>query len=294
MHLLTSRLTRPVTHWHPLALITLAALAAGGCSKSETAQARAADAPKPIAVATVHKESVRRAVDVVGTLTAVDQVTVSSEADGKVSAILADLGDRVKAGQVLVQLDKREAAIHLRAAAGGACARARPVRRAGSGAPAGHRKDPGRPQAPPRTSRRRRRRYDRAERAVQAHARSRSRRFDDAKAALQAKQAQLRFVAAERQEPARQHPGVGGHDEAGQPPAPRHRDPRAVRRLRRKAARQSGRARQGADAGHGDRAARSAEGHRRNAREDGAVDHRRTPGRAPRGRVSRTAPSTAR
>ena len=52
MHLLTSRLTRPVTTRHHFALITLAALAAGGCSKSETAQARAADAPKPIAVAT--------------------------------------------------------------------------------------------------------------------------------------------------------------------------------------------------------------------------------------------------
>ena len=41
----------------------------------------------------------------VGTLTAVDQVTVSSEADGTVRAILADLGDRVIAGQVLVRLD---------------------------------------------------------------------------------------------------------------------------------------------------------------------------------------------
>jgi RND family efflux transporter MFP subunit len=42
---------------------------------------------------------------VVGTLTAVDQVTISSEADGIVRAILADLGDRVKADQVLVRLD---------------------------------------------------------------------------------------------------------------------------------------------------------------------------------------------
>ena len=46
-----------------------------------------------------------RAVDVVGTLAAVDQVTVSSEADGKVQKINADLGDRVRAGQVLIQLD---------------------------------------------------------------------------------------------------------------------------------------------------------------------------------------------
>jgi multidrug efflux pump subunit AcrA (membrane-fusion protein) len=42
---------------------------------------------------------------VVGTLTAVDQVTVSSEAEGTVRGILADLGDRVRAGQVLIRLD---------------------------------------------------------------------------------------------------------------------------------------------------------------------------------------------
>jgi multidrug efflux pump subunit AcrA (membrane-fusion protein) len=47
-------------------------------------------------------------VDVVGTLAAVDQVTISSEADGKVRRILADLGDRVKAGQVLIELDSEK------------------------------------------------------------------------------------------------------------------------------------------------------------------------------------------
>ena len=41
-----------------------------------------------------------------GTLAAVDQVTISSEADGKVSRILADLGDRVKAGQPLILVDR--------------------------------------------------------------------------------------------------------------------------------------------------------------------------------------------
>src|SRR4029079_19316895 len=62
--------------------------------------------PKPVAIALVRRDSVRRAVDVVGTLTDVDQVTVSSETDGTVRAILADLGDRVQAGQVIVRLDK--------------------------------------------------------------------------------------------------------------------------------------------------------------------------------------------
>jgi RND family efflux transporter MFP subunit len=88
-----------------MAVLAISA-AIGGCSKSQTAQARSSDGDaKPVAVTPVHKESVRRSVDVVGTLAAVDQVTVSSETDGKVRRILADLGDRVQAGQVLIELD---------------------------------------------------------------------------------------------------------------------------------------------------------------------------------------------
>ena len=76
------------------------------CSRAQTAQASKRDGdPKPVSITVVHKNSVARAVDVVGTLAAVDQVTVSSEADGKVQKINADLGDRVRAGQVLIELD---------------------------------------------------------------------------------------------------------------------------------------------------------------------------------------------
>ncbi len=94
----------------PLAIAGALALAAAGCSKSQTA-AQASNregAAKPVAAAVVQKASVRRAVDVIGTLAAVDQVTISSEADGNVRGILADLGDRVTAGQVLVQLDNEK------------------------------------------------------------------------------------------------------------------------------------------------------------------------------------------
>src|SRR5919112_69533 len=96
---------------HPAGLAAftvLAALtaAAAGCTKSETAQARdREEVAKTVKVDVVRQDSLRRAVDVVGTLAAMDQVTISSEADGKVRAILADLGDRVTAGQVLVRLD---------------------------------------------------------------------------------------------------------------------------------------------------------------------------------------------
>ena len=91
-------------------VVVLAALpiVAVSCSKSETAQARTGDAAKQVKVELVRRDSVRRSVDVVGTLAAVDQVTISSEADGKVRRILADLGDRVKAGQVLIELDSEK------------------------------------------------------------------------------------------------------------------------------------------------------------------------------------------
>jgi multidrug efflux pump subunit AcrA (membrane-fusion protein) len=88
-----------------LALIIVLSATVSGCSESDTVEAGSADQPKPIATVAVQRDSVRRSVDVVGTLTAVDQVTVSSEADGTVREILADLGDRVKAGQVLIRLD---------------------------------------------------------------------------------------------------------------------------------------------------------------------------------------------
>jgi len=89
-------------------MVCLAWIAAG-CSKTETAQARGRDtAVKPVSVEEVRQETVRRAVEVVGTLAAVDQVTVSSETEGKVSRILADLGDRVTAGQALIQLDNEK------------------------------------------------------------------------------------------------------------------------------------------------------------------------------------------
>ena len=95
------------------AAIALVPLIACGCSRNEAAQAKTGDAaPKPVKVELVRKDSVRRSVDVVGTLAAVDQVTISSEADGKVRRILADLGDRVKAGQVLIELDREKQQYH--------------------------------------------------------------------------------------------------------------------------------------------------------------------------------------
>jgi multidrug efflux pump subunit AcrA (membrane-fusion protein) len=94
--------------------VLLIAGLAGGCSRSQTAQARGRDdAAKPVQVEAVRQETVHRAVEVVGTLAAVDEVTISSEAEGRVSRLLADLGDRVRAGQVLVELDREKSSYNL-------------------------------------------------------------------------------------------------------------------------------------------------------------------------------------
>jgi RND family efflux transporter MFP subunit len=96
------------------AAVLAVVLAAAGCSKSETAQARGRDdAAKPVKVEPVSEQTVTRTIEVIGTLAAVDDVIVSSEADGVVSKILHDLGDRVRAGDVLVELDREKAQYNL-------------------------------------------------------------------------------------------------------------------------------------------------------------------------------------
>src|SRR6267378_1749892 len=103
------RACSPSCRYRIFAVLMCLAPAAAGCSKTETAQARGREgAAKQVKPEAVRQETVRRTVEVVGTLAAVDQVTISSEADGKVSRILADLGDRVKAGQPLILVDREK------------------------------------------------------------------------------------------------------------------------------------------------------------------------------------------
>src|SRR5204862_5101551 len=95
--------------WRALAVTSMATVACSGCSKTDGAQARGRDdAAKRVKIEVVRQEAVHRAVEVVGTLAAGDEVTVSSQAEGTVSRILADLGDRVAAGQPMVELDREK------------------------------------------------------------------------------------------------------------------------------------------------------------------------------------------
>jgi multidrug efflux pump subunit AcrA (membrane-fusion protein) len=90
------------------AAIVATAVLATACSKAQTAQLRKDDSARPVKTEAIRQESVRRTVEVVGTLAAVDEVTISSEAEGRVAKLLADLGDRVTAGQPLIELDREK------------------------------------------------------------------------------------------------------------------------------------------------------------------------------------------
>src|SRR4029453_17623895 len=80
-----------------------------GCADSSAEDARGAGpAARRVKTDAVRQESVRRTLDVVGTLAAEDQGTVSSEVDGVVRRVLADLGDRVASGQTLVEIDREK------------------------------------------------------------------------------------------------------------------------------------------------------------------------------------------
>ena len=91
-------------------LVVLLALAASvGCSNNSNASAAGQQTSRQVRVEAAEVRDVRRAVDVVGTLSAREDVVVSAEVAGRVSALRHDLGDRVETGDVLVELDKEKA-----------------------------------------------------------------------------------------------------------------------------------------------------------------------------------------
>jgi RND family efflux transporter MFP subunit len=91
-----------------VAMLCTVAVVTSGCADSSAEQEGPTEAAKAVKTDAVREESVRRNLEVVGTLAAEDQVTVSSEVDGVVRRVLADLGDRVASGQALVELDREK------------------------------------------------------------------------------------------------------------------------------------------------------------------------------------------
>lgn len=91
------------------ALATTLTLLAAGCSKSPSASVLGDAAhPTPVQFYTVAEETARRRIQAVGSLYAFEESTLSSQVEGRVAQVLADVGDNVKEGQALITIDPQE------------------------------------------------------------------------------------------------------------------------------------------------------------------------------------------
>ena len=102
------------SHRTLLAVVTLLLCFSAACSsKSKDASIKADSteiSPPSLSVNTsaVIERSTSRSVEVVGSLIAEDEVTVSSQASGNLAEITVDLGSSVRSGQVIARIDQRE------------------------------------------------------------------------------------------------------------------------------------------------------------------------------------------
>ena len=96
--------------FHCLAGATVfATILVGGCSKSVSSTVLGDSAhPTPVHVYTVAEETARRRVQAAGSLYALEESILSSEVEGRVSQVLADIGDTVREGQPLILIDPQE------------------------------------------------------------------------------------------------------------------------------------------------------------------------------------------
>ena len=126
-----------------LLLFSSCATLAAGCGRTGAAAVKTESTPQPIVVTTVEAHDVRRAIDVVGTLAAEEEVTVSSEVEGRV---LQHRGRPWRSRERRTAAGRprpREAAVSARPAACGVEPRHGALRRLGSvGAAAGRRATP--------------------------------------------------------------------------------------------------------------------------------------------------------
>ena len=82
---------------------------AAGCSKGQPSSVLGdASHPAPVHFYTVAEETARRRIQAVGSLFALEESTLSSEVEGRVADVLADVGDNVREGQPLVRIDPQE------------------------------------------------------------------------------------------------------------------------------------------------------------------------------------------
>jgi RND family efflux transporter MFP subunit len=91
-----------------IAILVAAMLALPACNRQGPVQARQESGPVKVKVAPVAVRQLQREVESVGTLFPYEEVTISSEIEGPVVEVTADLGDRVTHNQVLVRVSDEE------------------------------------------------------------------------------------------------------------------------------------------------------------------------------------------
>ena len=92
-----------------LYVLVIMGLLAIGCHKTAPAKAKQeSSGPIPVRVAQVSIRQLQRVVDSVGTLFPYDEVIVSAEIEGKVTTVNFDLGDKVRQGDVMVNISDEE------------------------------------------------------------------------------------------------------------------------------------------------------------------------------------------
>ncbi|TDR92902.1 efflux RND transporter periplasmic adaptor subunit [Enterovirga rhinocerotis] len=90
-----------------------AGLLLAGCGSQEEAQS---PAPRPVRVVTVEKAKTGRSVSFTGHVEAQDQASLAFRTGGRMIERTVNVGDRVRAGQVVARLDPQNALATLRAA----------------------------------------------------------------------------------------------------------------------------------------------------------------------------------
>ncbi len=96
-----------------LAALLFAALATAGCwensaSGGESGKAKAAARTPTVSVAPVEARTLARTVEATGSLLAWEEVVLNTAQPGTITRLRVDLGDRVRAGEIVAEQDPRE------------------------------------------------------------------------------------------------------------------------------------------------------------------------------------------
>jgi len=94
--------------WARLGVVAVLMLALTGCTREPPVQAKQDPGPIPVKATTVSVKQLQRDVESVGSLFPFEEVTISSEIDGRVVEVGADLGDSVPKDHVLVRVSDEE------------------------------------------------------------------------------------------------------------------------------------------------------------------------------------------